>query len=269
MNGKIGQIFTWGVSTYRLVMKNKLVAVLCFLVPGLFHTFNPVGSLNWDVMILSLTLMLYAVVSIIFVLTNENTKVGKGQEIAEDLVKGYFEGQRDHAAIGQELLSKSKTLSEHTKASNERLDKRVEKLSEKREQKKSTSPGKNVMMIIYIFLLAIAVAMFIWRSFFVNVVQIIIGCLLIADAISSLITVAAAYKSGLPMKDKIVSVILSIFTIGLGVTFILLPANTSALVYRITGIMLIVKAVSELIVMIHNREVFSSIKDTIDQIKEQ
>ena len=261
MNGKIGQIFTWGVGTYRLVMKNKLVAVLCFLVPGLFHTFNPVGSLNWDVMILSLTLMLYA--------TNENTKVGKGQEIAEDLVKGYFEGQRDHAAIGQELLSKSKTLSEHTKASNERLDKRVEKLSEKREQKKSTSPGKNVMMIIYIFLLAIAVAMFIWRSFFVNAVQIIIGCLLIADAISSLFTVAAAYKSGLPMKDKIVSVILSIFTIGLGVTFILLPANTSALVYRITGIMLIVKAVSELIVMIHNREVFSSIKDTIDQIKEQ
>lgn len=269
MKKKLGSWLNWGLGAFSLVMKNKLVAIGCFLVTGLFHTFNPVGSLDWDTMMLSLMLMLYAAVSFIFVLTNENEKVGKGQEIAGGLIKGYFEGQRDNAARGQSLFSKDKTLSEHTKASNDRLDERVWKYSEKEKEKKKTSAGKIALMITYILLMALSVVIFIWRANFVNIVQIIIGALLIADGISSLVTVAAAYKSGLPMKNKVVSMVLGIFTIGLGVTFILVPADTSALVYRITGALLIVKAVSEFIVMIRNREIISSVKDTIIQIKEQ
>ena len=269
MKEKIEKLFTWGAGTFNLVMKNKLVSVGCFLVPGLFHTFNPVGSLDWDTMMLSLMLMLYAVVSLIFVLSDGNKKVGKGQEIAGDLVKGYFEGQKENAAKGQEVLSKNEKLNKHIKASNERFDERVEKISEIEKKKKKSSPRKIVMIIIYSLLLALAVAIFIWRSVFVNVVQIIIGIVLVSDGISSLIPVVAAYKSRLPMKNKIISTILGFFTIGLGITFILLPANTSAWVYRITGMLLIIKAVSEFIVMIRNREVFSSVKETIEQIKNQ
>lgn len=263
---KISKIFNWGLGTFQIVMKNKLVSIGCFLVPGLFHTFNPEGSLNWDTMILSILLILYASISIVFVLTNKNKTVGKGKDIAGNLVKGYFEGQRDNAGLGQEVFSKNEVISEHTNASNERLDKHAEKL---REKQKKTSPGTIALLITYILLLALGVVIFIWRENFVNIVQIIIGALLIADGISSIVTIIAAKKSGLPIKDKVVSLILCFFSIALGIVFVLMPRDSAPVVYRITGILLIVKAVSEFIVMIRNKEVISSVKDSIQQIKDQ
>lgn len=263
---KIGKLFHWGLGTFQIVMKNKLVSLGCFLVTGLFHALNPVGSLDWDTMMLSLFLMLYAAVSIVFVLTNKNDTVGKGKDIAGSLVKGYFEGQRDNAGKGQELFSKSKTVREHTDASNRQLDRRAEKIKEKQI---NASHGNLALLITYILLLAFGVVIFIRRENFVNLVQIIIGALLIADGLSSIMTVIAAKKSGLPMKDKVVSLILAGFTIALGVVFVLTPRNSAPVIYRITGILLIVKAVSEYIVMFRNKEIISSVKDSIRQIKEQ
>ncbi len=104
--------------------------------------------------------MLYSVVSIIFVFTNKNELAGKGRELAGGFVKGYFEGQRDNASIGQELLANDSVIGEHMKASNERLDKRVEKLTEK--QKKSGTLGKTALLIFYTLLLLLAICMFLW-----------------------------------------------------------------------------------------------------------
>ena len=264
---KVGKLFNWGLGAFQIVMKNKLVSTGCFLVTGLFHTFSPVGSLDWDTMMLSLFLMLYAVASIVFVLSNKNELVGKGKEAAEGLVHGYFKGQMDNASKGQELFSKSKKLSEHTQASNERVDERLKKLTEKKNQ--AGSPGKIVLVILYALLLAFAVCMFIWRSSFVNLVQIIFGVLIIADGISGILTVVAAYRSGTKIKGKIVSLIISIFTILIGAAFIILPDDAAAMTYRITGAMLIIKAVFDYIVMIRNREVLSSVKDSVNEIKNQ
>ena len=111
--------------------------------------------------------------------------------------------------------------------------------------------------------------MFLWQSIFVNIVQVVFGALLIADGISSVITVTAAYNSNVPAKNKTVSLILGIFTIALGIVFVLLPANSAALVYQIIGALLIIKAIGEFFVMIRNRELLSSVKETIHQIKEQ
>ena len=230
-------------------MKNKIVSTGCFLIPGITHLFKPIGSLDWDTMMLSLLLMLYSVVSIIFVFTNKNELAGKGRELAGGFVKGYFEGQRDNASIGQELLANDSVIGEHMKASNERLDKRVEKLTEK--QKKSGTLGKTALLIFYTLLLLLAICMFLWRG------------------ISSVITVTAAYNSNVPAKNKTVSLILGIFTIALGIVFVLLPANSAALVYQIIGALLIIKAIGEFFVMIRNRELLSSVKETIHQIKEQ
>lgn len=262
---KVGRLFNWGLGTFQIVMRNKLVAIGCFLVTGLFHTFSPVGSLDWDTMMLSLLLMLYAAVSIVFVLSNKNKTIGKGKDVAGNLVKGYFEGQRDNSAKGQKLLSKNKNMSEHTNASNKQLDERVGKLKEKQV---NASPGKIALLITYILLLAFGIVIFIWRENFVNIVQIIFGGLLVADGISNIVTVTAAYKSDLTMKGKVFSLILGVLTIVLGVVFIILPRGSAPLIYQITGIMLIVKAISEYIVMIRNREIISSVKESIDQIKE-
>ena len=260
-------MFNWGVGAFQIVMKNKIVSTWCFLIPGITHLFKPIGSLDWDTMMLSLLLMLYSVVSIIFVFTNKNELAGKGRELAGGFVKGYFEGQRDNASIGQELLANDSVIGEHMKASNERLDKRVEKLTEK--QKKSGTLGKTALLIFYTLLLLLAICMFLWQSIFVNIVQVVFGALLIADGISSVITVTAAYNSNVPAKNKTVSLILGIFTIALGIVFVLLPANSAALVYQIIGALLIIKAIGEFFVMIRNRELLSSVKETIHQIKEQ
>ena len=208
---KISRLFNWGVGAFQIVMKNKIVSTGCFLIPGITHLFKPIGSLDWDTMMLSLLLMLYSVVSIIFVFTNKNELAGKGRELAGGFVKGYFEGQRDNASIGQELLAKDSVIGEHMKESNKRLDKRVEKLTEK--QKNTGTLGKTALLIFYTLLLLLAICMFLWRSIFVNIVQVIFGALLIADGISSVITVRAAYKSNAPVKNNTVLLIMGIFTI--------------------------------------------------------
>lgn len=264
---KISRLFNWGVGAFQIVMKNKIVSTGCFLIPGITHLFRPVGSLDWDTMMLSLLLLLYSVVSIIFVLTNKNELVGKGRELAGGFVKGYFEGQRDNASIGQELLAKDSVIGEHMKESNKRLDKRVEKLTEK--QKNTGTLGKTALLIFYTLLLLLAICMFLWRSIFVNIVQVIFGALLIADGISSVITVRAAYKSNAPVKNNTVLLIMGIFTIVLGIVFVFLPANSAALVYQIIGALLILKAIGEFVVVIRNRELLASVKETIHQIKEQ
>ena len=248
-------MFNWGVGAFQIVMKNKIVSTGCFLIPGITHLFKPIGSLDWDTMMLSLLLMLYSVVSIIFVFTNKNELAGKGRELAGGFVKGYFEGQRDNASIGQELLANDSVIGEHMKVTE--------------KQKKSGTLGKTALLIFYTLLLLLAICMFLWQSIFVNIVQVVFGALLIADGISSVITVTAAYNSNVPAKNKTVSLILGIFTIALGIVFVLLPANSAALVYQIIGALLIIKAIGEFFVMIRNRELLSSVKETIHQIKEQ
>lgn len=60
-------------------MKNKLVVIGCMLFQGIIHMINPRGSLQWSAGMLSIFVALYALVSIVFLLTNKNETVGKGK----------------------------------------------------------------------------------------------------------------------------------------------------------------------------------------------
>lgn len=75
---RIGKSVGWGIGAFGIIMKSKLVSIGCFLFTGVMHVINPRGGLRWTAGMLAGFVALYAVVSIIFVLTNKNETVGKG-----------------------------------------------------------------------------------------------------------------------------------------------------------------------------------------------
>lgn len=109
MKEKIKRFFDWGAGTYKIVMKNKLVSIICFLIPGFFHTFSPEGSLRWDAGIMTLLLGLYGLTSFILVLTDRQKAV-KGRELAETLVHNYFEEKEKALQRSKRLYQKMRCL---------------------------------------------------------------------------------------------------------------------------------------------------------------
>ena len=71
------------------------------------------------------------------------------------------------------------------------------------------------------------------------------------------------------MKNRRLSLALGIFTVALGVAFTVLVWNTAVIVMQIFGAVLILKGIADLVLMIRNREILSSVKDTVQQIKQQ
>ena len=267
MKEKVGRIFEWGFGAFQIVMQNKIVSIGCFLVTGLYWTFSPVGSLRWDAGMLAVILAFYAVMSFILVLTNYNEKALKGRDLAGGFVQGYLDGKKNTAVQHQELFTKSKVVDKHTRVSNERLNKRIEQLSERQEKIRARS--RTVLLILYAFLFALSVFLFIQRTVTVYIIHILFGLLLIFDGATGLISIIAAMRSGLPVKNKVVSLILSSVTLAVGLMYIVFSWNTAVVGIRVGGILLIVKAVIEYIIMIRNREVSLSVKDTLKEIKDR
>ncbi len=91
-------------------MKNKLVVIGCMIFQGIMHILNPRGSLQWSAGMLSIFIVLYALVSMIFILTRNNKTVGKGKKIAGDFVHGVVKGNKDPAINAQEFMVGNKII---------------------------------------------------------------------------------------------------------------------------------------------------------------
>lgn len=267
MKEKISGLLNWGVGTFQIIMKNKLVSIGCFLFTGILHVANPRGGLRWTAGLLSIVVALYALLSLIFILTDKNEKVGKGKDAAGDLVKGVLEGNKDPILHGQTLIPKNQVLDERSKQTRSRLDDRMQALSEK--QKKEPKAGKVVMCVFYSILLAASVILFFWSDVTIAAAHIIVGIVLIADSIIGIASTVTAVENNIPLKYKTLSVVLYIITAVIGVTYIFLTWGTADMAMVLCGIVLIAKAVAEFVIMIRNREVVASAKGTINEIKQQ
>lgn len=267
MKEKITGLLNWGVGAFQVIMKSKLVSIGCFLFTGTLHLINPRGGLKWTAGMLAGFTALYALLSLIFVLSDNNEKVGKGREIAGGLVKGVVEDNKEPVMIGQEMLSKNRKIDERIKAKNSKIDQRMQALSEK--QKKKPKAGKIGMAVFYALLLIASALLFFWSDVTIAAVQVIIGLLLIADGISEIGAAFTAKKNNIPMKNIRLSIVLGILSAAAGAVFIVFAQNTADFAMALSGLVMIIKGLADLLVMIRNREFLSSVKETVAEIKQQ
>ena len=94
----------------------------------------------------------------------------------------------------------------------------------------------------------------------------ILGSFLLTEGVFSIITVIKTKDSVNP-KDKVITLILSVFSIIMGVFLVLLPVGTASEVLRVVGVGLMIKALGEFWVIIRNRGLISSGKETFFEIK--
>lgn len=267
MKDKLGRLFVWSIGAFQIIMKNKLVSIGCFLVQGLFHVFSPGGSLRWDAGMLAGLLAVYSLISIVFVLTDRNQTVGKGKNIAGGLVKGVFDGKKDTTLQGQELLSKNSVIDEKSKQSNKQWDSKLQVLADR--QKNEPTAGKVIMIVFYTILLIGSVLLFFWSDVTIYAIHIIMGALMIADGISGISAYRTVISHQIPLNNQKLSLFVSIFTVLVGILFIVMAWNTAVFTMQLMGAILIIKSVVELVIMIRNREVLSSVTDSLKQIKQQ
>ena len=270
MKEKVSKFLNWGVGAFSIIMKNKLVIIGCMLFQGIIHMLDPRGSLRWSAGMLSIFVALYAVLSIIFILTNKNKTVGKGKKIAGDLVLDTIKGNKEPAMQSQELTSIDKVIEQKTKESNDRWDERMRILARilAENQTKESKVPEIVMLIFYIIVLIGAVVLFFQSDITIGAIHVIIGLMLIVDGVSTIASINTARKNGIPMKDEKLNFIVSIISVVVGIAFIVFCRASADMAMRISGIILTAKGVTDLIILLRNREFVFSIKDTLRQIKE-
>ena len=264
MNGKIGSSIGWGIGAIRLISKNKIVTSCFFLIQGAIYLFAPVRTLRRDVGTLALMLALYAIISIVLVLTDSET-VSKGQSLAGGLVTGFFNKKKNLATREQDSLPENFATNAR-KTTTSRMDTVQDKIREKHDQTHSVC--KVLLLLFYILLLIVSVILFFNKDVSIRVVHVILGLLMITDSVMS---IASIFTDGevLLTKNRGLSVFLACVSIVLGIIFILVSWDTSVLATQIIGITLMIKSFTELVIAFRNREVLSSVKETIAQIKSQ
>lgn len=83
-------------------------------------------------------------------------------------------------------------------------------------------------------------------------------------------SIVSVFSDGeVKFKNRGLSIFLACVSIVLGVIFILASWETSVLATQIIGATLMVKSFMELVIAFRNREILSSVKETIAQIKSQ
>ena len=269
MKEKISGLVNRGIGAFGVLMKCKLVGIIIFLFTGALHIIDPRGGLRGTVTILSAFIALYALLSIIFILTDSNEKVGEGKKLASDMVKDTFKGDGNPMMKINEVLSENekfgKKMSES--ATKAKWDRRIQRLSEKHD--KQPKAGKVVMCIFYIILIAAAVILFIWPDDTISLVHIVFGAMLIFDGISGVWGIIVAKRNGIPLKGQWVSLLLNAVSVAVGVVFIVLSNDSADFTMVLCGIVLVIKALSDLVIMIRNHELVSTVKDTVSEIKNQ
>lgn len=265
MTEKIKRSIGWGADAARLIAKNKLVTSCFFLIKGAIYLVSPVRSLRTDIVTLSILLALYALVSIVLVLTDSQT-VSKGQALAGGLLEGFWGRKQDVAARQQELLPKDTSMDTLSKSLGSRMDDLHDKASEKHAG--AHSACKAALLLFYILLLIVAAVLFFRKDVSIHVIHIVLGLLMIVDGALS-IGSAVSNGEALSMKNRRLSIILACVSIALGVSFILVSWETTVLTTQIVGAVLMIKSLMELVIAYRNREIISSAKETIDEIRAQ
>ena len=269
MKWKLSGLVNRGIGAFGVLMNCKLVSIIIFLFTGTLHIIDPRGGLRGTVTMLSLFIALYALLSIVFILTGSNDKVGEGKKFASDMVRDTFKGDGNPMVKINEVLSQNEKFEKGMSGLNtkSKWNQRIQKLNERHN--KQTQASKFVMIVFYIILLASTVVLFAWPDDAISLVHIIFGAMLIFDGASGVWGIIVAKRSGIPMKGQWVSFFLNLLSVVIGVVFIILSNDSADFTMMLCGIVLVVKALSDLFIMIRNHELISTVKNTVNEIKHQ
>lgn len=269
MKWKLSGLVNRGIGAFGVLMNCKLVSIIIFLFTGTLHIIDPRGGLRGTVTMLSLFIALYALLSIVFILTGSNDKVGEGKKFASDMVRDTFKGDGNPMMKINEVLSQNEKFEKGMSGLNttSKWNQRIQKLNERHN--KQTQASKFVMIVFYIILLACTVVLFAWPDDAISLVHIIFGAMLIFDGASGVWGIIVAKRSGIPMKGQWASFFLNLLSVVIGVVFIILSNDSADFTMMLCGIVLVVKALSDLFIMIRNHELISTVKNTVNEIKYQ
>ena len=269
MKWKLSGLVDRGIGAFGVLMNCKLVSIIIFLFTGTLHIIDPRGGLRGTVTMLSLFIALYALLSIVFILTGSNDKVGEGKKFASDMVRDTFKGDGNPMMKINEVLSQNEKFEKGMSGLNtkSKWNQRIQKLNERHN--KQTQASKFVMIVFYIILLACTVVLFAWPDDAISLVHIIFGAMLIFDGVSGVWGIIVAKRSGIPMKGQWASFFLNLLSVVIGVVFIILSNDSADFTMMLCGIVLVVKALSDLFIMIRNHELISTVKNTVNEIKNQ
>lgn len=269
MKWKLSGLVNRGIGAFGVLMNCKLVSIIIFLFTGTLHIIDPRGGLRGTVTMLSLFIALYALLSIVFILTGSNDKVGEGKKFASDMVRDTFKGDGNPMVKINEVLSQNEKFEKGMSGLNtkSKWNQRIQKLNERHN--KQTQASKFVMIVFYITLLASTVVLFAWPDDAISLVHIIFGAMLIFDGASGVWGIIVAKRSGIPMKGQWASFFLNLLSVVIGVVFIILSNDSADFTMMLCGIVLVVKALSDLFIMIRNHELISTVKNAVNEIKHQ
>lgn len=175
MSEKFTGMVNRGINIFGILMKCKLVSIILFLITGTLHIVDPRGGLRGTVGMLTAFIALYALLSIIFILTKNNKAVGEGKQFASDMVKDTFKGDGNPISKINEILSQNEKYYNKVSQSEvkARWDKRTQMLTER--HKKTPKASVVVMCTFYILLLIAAVVMFFLPDETIYAVHIILA----------------------------------------------------------------------------------------------
>lgn len=265
MKEKVSSFFKWGTGAFTLVMANNLVISAFMLITGLSNLLFPERAQFWDALTLSLLLFAYAAISIIVILTH-NEKAAGGKELAGNMIKDFLNERKDRATTKKDLFKNDEAAQNFSKQSHERLASLTETVAEK--HKKLQSASKGVMLTIYVLILALSIVLIIRNDIAIMLYYFIIGAVLIINGVMSIISATTARKER-RYKFYFLSLLLSVCSIIMGVFCVIMAKESGLLTTQAVSILLIVKSVGDFVVAFRNKEVKSSINDTITQIKQQ
>ena len=266
MKEKLGRLLKWATGSLSLILKNNLVISGFCLITGVVHLILPKRALYTDALILSLLLIAYAAVSIVAVLTDNQT-IAKGKETTGGWLKGFFDGKRKNTAADDIILKNDSATQAFAEETNKQIHAFAVKVSDKHD--KTQSVGKIIVLVFYTIILAVSIFLLLKPKIAVNVNNVIIGAVLIASGIINIISVFKSKKEESQIKSSVFTVILSLLTLTIGVLFIVFSMDTATFVMQFISIMMIIKALADFILVIRNKEFKSSINDTVNQIKSQ
>ena len=250
------------IAAFGIIMKNRIVISCCLLFQGFFWVFNPKGSLEWDIMFLSVLSLLYGVAGLIVQSTGGNEIAVKGQKKFGELYRGTLDDKKDQFV--EPARQSDITVLKERGDDFLKDEKKVKEFS--KEAKKKISTKKKLLIACYVILIIVSIAFIVFKSFFSGVVFVILGWLITIEGALSILTWWKTKDSVKPL-DRNISLAIAIFSVLLGVILFFFPIFTGPLVIRLLGIGILVKAVADLVIGFRNRTLIPDTQETISKIK--
>ncbi len=172
------------IAAFGIIMKNRIVISCCLLFQGFFWVFNPKGSLEWDIMFLSVLSLLYGVAGLIVQITGGNKIAVKGQKKFGELYRGTLDDKKDQFV--EPARQSDITVLKERGDDFLKDEKKVKEFS--KEAKKKISTKKKLLIACYVILIIVSIAFIVFKSFFSGVVFVILGWLITIEGALSILT---------------------------------------------------------------------------------